>query len=115
MSEAIARPGLERRLLILAPTGRDAALTQQVLGEAGLRSAACADLPTLLHEISLGAGALLISEEALLQESSLYYLGERLAHQPSWSDLPILLLAHQGADSSAVRKAVRALGNVTLL
>ncbi|MGE5095808.1 MAG: ATP-binding protein [Betaproteobacteria bacterium] len=110
-----ARPSLERRLLILAPTGRDAPLTQQVFAEAGLRSSVCADLPSLVEEIGAGAGALVISEEALLQETALYYLGERLARQPAWSDLPILLLAHHGADSPAVRQAVRMLGNVTLL
>jgi PAS domain S-box-containing protein len=106
---------LERRLLILAPTGRDAPLTHSVLAEAGLRSSICPDLPALVQEIGRGAGALVISEEALLQETSLYYLGDRLARQAAWSDLPILLLAHHGADSAAVRQAVRMLGNVTLL
>ena len=106
---------LERRLLLLAPTGRDAQLTHSVLAEAGLRGAVCADLPALVQEIGKGAGALVISEEALMQESALYFLGERLARQPPWSDLPILLLAHHGADSPAVRQAVRMLGNVTLL
>ena len=114
MNEA-SRLQLERRLLVLAPTGRDAPLTQAVLAEAGLRSAICDDLVTLVQEIGKGAGALVVSEEALLQETSLYFLGERLARQPPWSDLPILLLAHHGADSPAVRQAVRMLGNVTLL
>ena len=108
-------PQLERRLLILAPTGRDASLTHSVLAEAGMRSTVCADLGSLVQEIGRGAGALVISEEALLQETALYYLGDRLARQPAWSDLPILLLAHHGADSAAVRQAVRMLGNVTLL
>ena len=106
---------LERRVLILAPTGRDGELTKGVLAEAGIRAAVCPDLATMIREIDSGAGALLLSEEALVSELHLAYLGERLARQPSWSDLPILLLAHQGADSSQVRKAVRALGNVTLL
>ena len=109
------QPSFERRILILAPTGRDAQLTQGVLAEAGIRSFACADLPSLVQEIGRGAGALLLSEEALASEVQLHFLGDRLIRQPSWSDLPILLLAHQGADSAAVRKAVRALGNVTLL
>jgi len=114
MSEA-TRLHLERRLLILAPTGRDAALTQTVLADAGLRSTICSDLPMLVQEVGKGAGALVMSEESLMQESALYYLGERLARQPSWSDLPILLLAHHGADSPAVRQSIRMLGNVTLL
>ncbi len=109
------QPSLERRVLVLAPSGRDAQLTQGVLAEAGIRSALCAELPALIEEIGRGAGAVLMSEEALQSEVDLYQLGERMARQPTWSDLPILLLAHQGADSLAARKAVRFLGNVTLL
>ena len=108
-------PTLERRVLILAPTGRDGELTRGVLAESGIRATVCSDLASMASEISLGAGALLLSEEALFSDVHLVYLGDRLVRQPSWSDLPILLLAHQGADSPQVRKAVRALGNVTLL
>ena len=109
------QPSFERRILILAPTGRDARLTATVLGEAGIRALACRDLPTMVQEIGRGVGALLLSEEALQSEVELHLVGERLSRQPPWSDLPILLLAHHGVDSTAVRKAVRALGNVTLL
>ena len=76
------RPVLERRLLILAPTGRDAPLTQSVLAEAGLRAVVCDSLNGLFQEMAQGAGALIISEEALLEETALYYLGERLSRQP---------------------------------
>ena len=105
----------ERRLLILTPTGRDAPLTRTVLAESGVRCAICIDLPQLVQEMSRGAGAVLVSEEALGSEAQLYYLGERLSRQPPWSDLPVLLLAHPGADSPMVRHTVRTLGNVTLL
>ena len=114
MTEA-GSPSHERRVLILAPTGRDAQLTRSVLAESGIRSTACRDLTHLLQEMSLGAGAILISEEAIANETQLYYLGDRLSRQPPWSDLPILMLAHPGADSPQVRQTVRALGNVTLL
>jgi PAS domain S-box-containing protein len=106
---------LERRLLILAPIGRDAELSRTMLAEHGIRCHICADLNALALEINSGAGAVLISEEALQTVEHLYVLGERLQRQPAWSDLPVLLLAHPGADSAAVRQAVRALGNVTLL
>jgi PAS domain S-box-containing protein len=116
MPEASAAQALlERRVLILAPTGRDAQLSRAMLGEHGIRCAICADLPTLIREMALGAGAVLISEEALPTVEYLYALGEPLSRQPTWSDLPILLLAHPGADSGPVRQAIRALGNVTLL
>ena len=114
MSEA-SRSLLERRVLVLAPIGRDAELTRAMLAEHGIRSAVCGDLGQLLHEMTAGAGAVLISEEALANQDQLYLLGERLTRQPPWSDIPILLLAHPGADSASVRQAVRSLGNVTLL
>jgi PAS domain S-box-containing protein len=114
MSEA-SKPSNERRLLILTPTGRDAALTRTLLAEGGVRCTVCADIPELVRELGEGAGAILISEEALPDQAQLYHLGEKLSRQPPWSDLPILLLAHPGADSAAVRQTVRTLGNVTLL
>jgi signal transduction histidine kinase/CheY-like chemotaxis protein len=38
-----------------------------------------------------------------------------IANQPPWSDLPVLLLTGQGADSITVARALQSLGNVTLL
>jgi PAS domain S-box-containing protein len=106
---------LERRLLILAPTGRDAELSRTLLAEHGFRCTICNDLQCLVAEMALGVGAVLVSEEALQTIEHLYVLGERLARQPTWSDVPVLLLAHPGADSPQVRQTVRSLGNVTLL
>jgi PAS domain S-box-containing protein len=105
----------ERRILILAPTGRDAPMTRDVLAEAGLRTLVCGDLADMVGRMAEGVGALLIAEEALLDDVHVQYLADRLSRQPPWSDLPVLILAHTGADSPVVRKAVRQLGNVTLL
>src|SRR5690348_9725121 len=69
----------------------------------------------LVGELAQGAGAILISEEAIPQQEQLYFLGDRLGRQPPWSDIPVLLLAHPGADSQPVRQTLRALGNVTLI
>ena len=38
-----------------------------------------------------------------------------MARQPPWSDLPVLVLTYQGADSPEVSDALAMLGNVTLL
>ena len=105
----------ERRVLILAPTGRDAPMTRDVLAEGGIRTLVCADLAEMVARIAEGVGALLIAEEALANDVHVQYLADRLSRQPPWSDLPVLVLAHTGADSPTVRKAVRQLGNVTLL
>ena len=105
----------ERRVLILTPTGRDAPMTRDVLGEAGIRGHVCADLADMVSQLNVGAGALLLGEEALVNEVHVQYLGERIQRQPPWSDLPVLLLTHPGADSPIVRMALRQLGNVAIL
>ena len=104
---------LERRLLVLAPTGKDAELTRAVLGEAGIDCEICADLGCVTRELERGAAALLLAEEAIA--GGLEPLAGIVARQPPWADLPILVLAQRGADSPFVTHAVHTLGNVTLL
>jgi signal transduction histidine kinase len=105
--------GFERRVLVLAPIGKDAALICATLEKANLRCAVCRDEVDLAQELERGAAAAVITEEALGQD------GGRLAgifsRQPAWSDLPVLLLTRAGADSPAAEQAVETLGNVTLL
>ena len=113
MSDSAPEPALERRLLILAPIGRDAQLIQAMLSKEGVDCVICPDLDRLAVEFGRGAAALLLAEEALRE------LDERpaslIARQPPWSDIPVLVLARQGADSAATARALRTLGNVTLL
>jgi hypothetical protein len=56
---------MERRILIYAPTGRDAALVAQVLGRAGIDAHVCADAARLRTALQEGAGAVLTVHEAL--------------------------------------------------
>jgi signal transduction histidine kinase/CheY-like chemotaxis protein len=104
---------LERRLLILAPVGKDAALIEQMLRAESVECATCPDLTAILFELRRGAAAILVAEEALTDGDG--RLASFLARQPSWSDIPILLMARPGADSSYVERASLLLGNVTLL
>ena len=103
---------LERRLLVLAPVGKDASLVEEMLRKESVACFACHDLDALSQELERGAAALLIAEEALPHDSR---LAELIQHQPPWSDLPVLILTRPGADSPAVARALRTLGNVTLL
>ena len=108
------RDGLEQRLLILAPTGKDASLTQSILGRAGVACVACHDLKDVCQHLEAGgAAAVLLVEEMIKQDQNC--LTEWLARQPPWSDLPVLVLARAGADSGAVAQAMDLLGNVTVL
>ena len=104
----------EERVLILAPTGRDATLTGSVLERAGIGCIFCTSLEQLCEELTAGAGAVLLAEEAVAEGGN-HCLIEWLANQPSWSDLPVLVLARPGADSAAVAMAMDVLGNVTVL
>ena len=104
---------LQRRVLILAPIGKDASLIQNMLHSEEVESAICPDLETLLRELTRGAGAAVIAEEALVDGDT--RLQALLARQSAWSDLPVLLLTRPGADSAFVERAVATLGNVTLL
>jgi signal transduction histidine kinase len=108
---------LEDRFLVVAPTGRDAALTCDLLAQAGLRGEACRTLAEVGDEAERGAAGLILAEEVLVPEN-VRRLADLLARQPPWSDLPILVFTGQGATIQARSPTVELLaplGNVTLL
>ncbi len=104
----------ERRVLLLCPTGRDAHLAAQMLAGVSIATQVCPTLPSLLEEIESGAGCLVLAEEALT-DRGIGRLKQLLENQPAWSDLPLLLLARHGADSTTTGRAMELLGNVTIL
>ncbi len=109
----VASENLERRLLILAPVGRDASLMGRMLRHDAIVSVACTDLEAAIEELERGAAAILLAEEALADNDGL--LEAYIAKQPPWSDLPVLLLTRPGADSGFVERAIDTFGNVTVL
>ena len=105
------------RVLLLAPVGRDAALTRSVLDRAGIESLACSRLDQLRRKLVEGAGAALITEEAVTGRD-LRGLVEWITRQPSWSDFPFIVLLEPGASAetgSQEREALQQSGNLTLL
>jgi signal transduction histidine kinase len=109
----VAVDRLERRLLVFAPVGKDSRLIEATLAEGDIDCQLCADMAQLAAEVERGAAALLIAEEAFVDHDG--SVGRIIARQPSWSDLPVLLLTRHGADSPAVSIALERLGNVTLI
>ena len=105
---------MEKRILVYAPAGQNAALCHKVLGMANIECHVCETAGDLRQQLLLGAGAVLTVEEALTA-NGFRLLSDFVEHQPNWSDLPILLLTHRGGDSLLVRRAVISLGNLTLL
>jgi signal transduction histidine kinase len=104
----------ERRLLLLAPTSRDASITENLLGTSGILVETVSSAEALFDQLELGAAAIFLPEEALVAPVRQRLRAQLLA-QPPWSDLPVLVLTRRGADSAETREAVRTLGNVTLL
>ena len=104
----------QQRILHVPPTRRDGEVTVELLAIAGLRCVRCRDLDELSVEVAAGAGAVLLTEESLVAPG----IGKLLAvihEQPSWSQLPVVLLMRGGAHSESAAGVLRALGNVTLL
>ncbi|HEX8456005.1 MAG TPA: ATP-binding protein [Pyrinomonadaceae bacterium] len=109
--------GVDERVLLLAPTGRDAHMVAKVLAEAGVGAEACADIHDFCRKLSEGAGAAFITEEAL-DAVALKCLVEALDGQPPWSDFPLVVLTSGGGGAPPNLKALKALGdagNVTLI
>ena len=112
------KPGASsERAVILAPTGRDAAVAAALIREAGHYANVCDDLPALQREVEAGAGLAVIADEAI-KTADLRGLVRWLNNQASWSDFPIVLLTRQGGGPERNPDAVRLgqlLGNVTFL
>jgi signal transduction histidine kinase/ActR/RegA family two-component response regulator len=107
------RSAREQRVLVLAPTGRDAILACQLLTSMDVPSHSCDSSDELFQEIAAGAGAVILADEAL-QPGTTEGLLEILGSQPPWSDLPLIVFT-RGESSEQVLELLVPLGNATLL
>lgn len=112
--ESETQKHLEDRVLLLAPTRRDAEITCEFLEAAGLICIPCANLLELCREVRLGCGAVLVTEEITLSPD-IKELIQILETQPAWSDIPLVMLMRGGAQSEESTFILRLLRNVTLL
>src|SRR5215831_19862372 len=87
----------DRRVLFFALTAGDASMTEAVVSRTGIALETCPTVDTLLEEAQTGCAALLIPEE-IMSAAFTAELVSLLSRQPTWSDLPILILTRQGAD-----------------
>ncbi len=113
-STAEATKLLERRVLLKVPTRRDQEVTCQLLTHVGLECVVCSDLGTVVQELRLGVGVVLLTEEVIFDPDISLFL-DSLERQPSWSDLPVILMVKGGVQSPAATNVLRALRNVTLM
>ena len=104
----------EHRLLAVTPTRRDGEVTRSLLRGAGLDCVTCDSLAQLAAEIELGAGALILTD-VTASDPGLRLVLEALRRQPAWSDIPVLVLAHEREQVPAVSRMLAELTNVVVL
>jgi signal transduction histidine kinase/ActR/RegA family two-component response regulator len=104
----------EERVLVLAPTGRDAVLACQLLASMDVAGVACATAAELFREIEEGAGAVILADEALHPETT-DGLRQMLGDQPPWSDLPLIVFTRGEQSSELMLEWMVPLGNATIL
>jgi signal transduction histidine kinase/ActR/RegA family two-component response regulator len=105
------------RVVVLAPSARDAPLTVGLLARAGIEAVVACGADELCRLLVEGAGAALVAEEALTP-AAVRRLSDVLERQEPWSDLPIVVFAGPGATIQARRPTLETLaplGNLTLL
>src|SRR5690242_1750413 len=90
----------DERVLVLAPTGRDASLTCALLAKAEIAAQPVPDIASLCREIDRGAAAVMIAEE-VLRPQAISRLAAVLGDQEPWSDLPVILFSGDGATIQA--------------
>jgi len=108
---------VQRRVLVLAPIGRDAQAAALHLAESKIESVVCDDIADLLVELSEGAALALVTEEAFLR-GGMRPLDEWVADQPPWSDFPFIVLTSRAtsvATQAYRQRLLESLGNVSLL
>jgi len=85
----------EPKALVLAPRGRDAQVAIALLGDSSVAAWECRDVTALAARLGNDVAFVLATEEALVR-ADLRPLGDWLDHQPSWSDLPFIVLSYAG-------------------
>ena len=104
-------------VLLLECRGTDAAFTRKVLADSEITVQRFATMPELTAAIGDEAGAAILAEENLEQQS-IDCLAQKLAAQPRWSSFPIIVLTGSGVSTAATEQAVRSrtpLGSLILL
>jgi len=106
----------DERVIIIAPVGQDAAAMAALLRAEGFRTQIFQGLDECSSQIVDSAGALLLAEEALQSVQASAFLN-LLRAQPSWSELPLIILTSGGESRRAglLDLVAAAAGTVTLL
>jgi signal transduction histidine kinase/CheY-like chemotaxis protein len=104
------------RVLVFAPVGRDGPLTRDLLARESIDASVCASMEATWTALGEGAGALILTEEAL-DDPDLPQLVAVLDQQPAWSDIPVILFAGSERATASLRTLhlLEILRNVTFM
>jgi signal transduction histidine kinase/ActR/RegA family two-component response regulator len=78
-------------VVVHTPTGRDGVLIAELLGSHGYAVRRSVSASELDEQLDDAVGAVVLAEEGLQQDAARILAGH-LASQPSWSDLPVVIL-----------------------
>jgi PAS domain S-box-containing protein len=102
------------RIIVLAPSGRDAAVVVSQLELAAIEAVTATDEGLIAAIRGNKLGVAIIAAE-VLDTIDMAALRAALLAQPPWSDCPILLLTRLDSTSAISRSAILEFANVTLL
>jgi two-component system, sensor histidine kinase len=104
----------ELRVLVVAPTRRDAEVTCDLLAREDIACVICKGLPDLTLELDADVGAVLVTDAVLNDRNVAEFLAS-LRQQPSWSDIPTIVLTRDRAEAPSAVLSLTTLSNVTIL
>lgn len=101
MNETLSESELDW-VLVLAPFRKDADYVAASLREQNLAARQSQIGEDLTHNLSLSPGVIIITHEALIPPA-IATIGDHLASQPDWSEVPILVLLEKAAPAAQIR------------
>ena len=104
----------EQRVVLLPATRRDGQAVAELLAQNGLWCRVCASIREVVGELASEAGIVVLTDSAF-GDSDFYALLAALKEQPSWSDIPLVLLSSAGTESARTMNVAGFMSNVTLL
>jgi signal transduction histidine kinase/DNA-binding response OmpR family regulator len=110
-------PNRDAIALIHAPLGRDAQIAAALLSEAGIRPKIGKDVAAFVSALDEDVAFAVVTEEAL-RSADLRPLSAWIKSQPSWSDLPFIILTHRGGGperNPSASRLLEVLGNVSFV
>jgi PAS domain S-box-containing protein len=105
-----------QRILVLAPIGRDAQVMKELVEPEGSICEICRDVPDLRGKLDNEVAGVVLTDEVLAGRDVTSLLSW-CEDQPSWSDMPIIVLSKKEAALRSTKSArtLDRLGNVVLL